>query len=435
MDTETLKQLVGTLVRLSTLGNLGSKNVRKEVLKVIEGIQTFEDARASAVAQAKRDTLEDLGHYLQRLSAVARAKVDRRSALALTDGLMDSAVIKEKTFSKGGKEGIRVEVSGTLTMAALARRIQGLLDDRKQLERLKASQKRDDELIAHQVGLEKKNREMVSKGGTAAEKKELKAAFKDNTRKLIAQEWHDKVKALWNGKEYTDPQKAVEYFDEAIKLVPDYPAYYFHRGNANYYWRQFKLALRDYDKALNLDKDYAEAFNNRGNTYYQQKKYDKSIKDYDEAISRDNRDADAHNNRANTYYKQGYFDDALEDYSTAVKLAPRNPIYLNNRGITHDAMKSYKKALKDYTQAIEIDSRYSLAYFNRGTTLEAMEDYRQAMADFNQAIKLNPKYGEAYYHLGLAFQKLGHKGPACREWKKAAKLGNLKAKAAREKNC
>jgi len=37
---------------------------------------------------------------------------------------------------------------------------------------------------------------------------------------------------LWDGKQYTDPAKAIEYLNKAIKLQPDYAETYIQRGAA-----------------------------------------------------------------------------------------------------------------------------------------------------------------------------------------------------------
>ena len=45
-----------------------------------------------------------------------------------------------------------------------------------------------------------------------------------------ASDWLEKEKALWNGKQYTDPKKAIEYLNNAIKLQPNNAETYTKRG-------------------------------------------------------------------------------------------------------------------------------------------------------------------------------------------------------------
>ena len=61
------------------------------------------------------------------------------------------------------------------------------------------------------------------------------------------------------------PQAALESYDRAIALRPDYAEAFNNRGNALLDLKQPQAALESYDRAIALKPDYAEAFNNRGN--------------------------------------------------------------------------------------------------------------------------------------------------------------------------
>lgn len=432
MDPKILAQLVGALLRWGSLGKLGSKTVRKEVRKIIEGVQTVDDARAGAIARAKREILEEMGAYLQRLSAVRSGQVPAGNTVALSSGLTHSEVVKEKPFTSGDRQGIRIVVKGKVAQVNLDGRARKLLADRMRLERLKASEQRDAALLERHESLEAENSRLAGRG-SAAKKKALRAEFRDNSRKLTAQEWHAKLEALWNGIEYTDAKQAIEYINKAIELVPDYPVYYFFRGNANYYWKQYPPALRDFDTAIRLDPRYAEAFNNRGNTYYRQRQYPRAIQDYDAAVRFNSHYADAFNNRGNSFYQQKQFPRAIEEYDKAIRLDEGNAIYYNNRGISHDGLEQRAQALEDYAEAIRRDPDYAVAFYNRGLTYAVLEQHERAIADYQQAIRLDPKNADAYYSRGRSYEKRGYKGAARRDWRKASKLGHLRAKESMRK--
>ena len=61
----------------------------------------------------------------------------------------------------------------------------------------------------------------------------------------------------WEEK-YTDPKKAIEYLNNAIKLQPDYSDAYINRGIAYYKLGQYQRAIEDYDEVIRLKPDYAE---------------------------------------------------------------------------------------------------------------------------------------------------------------------------------
>jgi tetratricopeptide (TPR) repeat protein len=73
--------------------------------------------------------------------------------------------------------------------------------------------------------------------------------------------------SLCNHRNCPDPQKAIEYLNEAIRLKPDYEVAYFHRGNIHLNLKQNQLAIKDYDEAILLNPRYVPAYRQRGYLY------------------------------------------------------------------------------------------------------------------------------------------------------------------------
>ena len=82
-----------------------------------------------------------------------------------------------------------------------------------------------------------------------------------------AEDLINKAKLLWDGKKYTNPKKAIEYLNNAIKLQPNNAETYFKRGAAHVNLGQYQQAFEDFNKAIGLKQDYAYAYNNRGIIY------------------------------------------------------------------------------------------------------------------------------------------------------------------------
>jgi tetratricopeptide (TPR) repeat protein len=76
--------------------------------------------------------------------------------------------------------------------------------------------------------------------------------------------------ALCSSGKCTDPQKAIEYLNEVIKLKPDLAEAYNNRGNAYGDLGQHQQAITDYNEAIRLKPDYAHAYSNRGDAYLNQ---------------------------------------------------------------------------------------------------------------------------------------------------------------------
>ncbi|KQC09185.1 MAG: hypothetical protein APR62_03030 [Smithella sp. SDB] len=111
--------------------------------------------------------------------------------------------------------------------------------------------------------------------------------------------------ALCSSGKCTDPQKAIEYLDEAIKRKPDLAEAYNIKGNADGDLGQHQRAIEDYNKAISLKPNYAHAYYNRGYTYSKLGQYQQAIEDYNEAIRLKLENIGVYYNRGTTYFIQG----------------------------------------------------------------------------------------------------------------------------------
>ena len=55
-------------------------------------------------------------------------------------------------------------------------------------------------------------------------------------------------------------EAAIEDYDEAIRLEPDYATTYHNRGLAKDALGQYEAAIADYDEAIRLNPDYATVY-------------------------------------------------------------------------------------------------------------------------------------------------------------------------------
>lgn len=120
-----------------------------------------------------------------------------------------------------------------------------------------------------------------------------------------AAEWLKLEQALWNGQQYTDPEKAIEYLDQALKLEPNNPETYNKKGTAYYNMGQFQRTIEMTSESIRLMPNYFLAYNNRGNAYANLREFQKAINDYSRVIQLKPDFTDAYNNRGTVYLLQG----------------------------------------------------------------------------------------------------------------------------------
>lgn len=129
-------------------------------------------------------------------------------------------------------------------------------------------------------------------------------------------------------------------------------------------------AIEYFDKAVKEDPSYSEAYNNLGYAYEKLGSYEKAISYYRKALSNPlYQTADkAYINMGNSYYRMGNYEAALQSYKEAVKRAPSSSLAYWRLALCFNAMGRYGDASTAVTQAVKLDPLYS------GSAEKAIED-------------------------------------------------------------
>ncbi len=93
-------------------------------------------------------------------------------------------------------------------------------------------------------------------------------------------------------------EDAIQYFDLAIRLDPNFIDAWIKRGYCFFHLGNYSQAILSYDKALAIDPTNTEAWNLKALAYYRMKNYDKAIECVDRVIDLDPNDGMAWYNKA-----------------------------------------------------------------------------------------------------------------------------------------
>ncbi len=221
-------------------------------------------------------------------------------------------------------------------------------------------------------------------------------------------------------------QLAIEDYNEAIRMKPDFAESYASRGGTYSNLGQDQLAIEDYSEALRLEPNFAEAYLGRGTAYGKLGQGETAMKDYDEAIRLKPRFAEAYLTRGNAYLKLGQDQQAVKDYSETIRLKPDFTEAYLARGNSYVKLGQNQAAIKDYNEAIRLKPDFAEAFAERGNAYSRLGQYPQAIADYNEAIRLKPDHAEAYNNRGAAYLIQGNKKTGCFDAQKACELGKCK---------
>ncbi len=188
--------------------------------------------------------------------------------------------------------------------------------------------------------------------------------------------------------------------------APDARTYY-HKGNLYFERGNYEKAIENYNMAIILNPNFSEAYFARGLAYYHLKNYDKAAADYTKALELDPNNPVIYNNRGDCYYRKQDFERAIKDYDKAITLNPKYLKAYYNRGLAYACLENYESAIDDFSKVIELNPNFAEAYHVRGLAYDYMGDLDNAIKDYQKALEINPNLTEAKQHLELAKSKGG----------------------------
>jgi tetratricopeptide (TPR) repeat protein len=103
-----------------------------------------------------------------------------------------------------------------------------------------------------------------------------------NSGMKSAEDYHNRGFDKYN---LGDSQGAIEDYNQAIKIKPNYSHSYYLRGNAKSKLGDLKEAMEDYNRAIQFQPDFALAYINRGNLQAQLSNKKDALNDYMKAAT------------------------------------------------------------------------------------------------------------------------------------------------------
>jgi len=246
---------------------------------------------------------------------------------------------------------------------------------------------------------------------------EERAAFvKRHTESLEAYNAYVQGRFLWNKRVEEHLMKAIEYFEKAIELDPNYAlayagladAYSVLPSNIGYPAEEaFPKAKEAAEKALELDDKLAEAHASMGLALANEGNPDEAEKEYKKAIELNPGYAYAHYWYSLLLSIMGRSEESLNELETAYELNPLSVVILTNLASKKAASDDTLKAEELFKRAIEVEPGRAATYSIYATYLGQIGKVQEAEELMKQALEIEPNRVSTYITYAQGLREIG----------------------------
>jgi len=164
----------------------------------------------------------------------------------------------------------------------------------------------------------------------------------------------------------------------------------------------YSSAIQDYDRALDLEPDYANVYIGRGIAYANLEDYPRAIQDYDRAISLNPDEPAAYYNRCYAFLLIKDLQRAQTDFSFYSRL---NPTDINAAWMTQwlgmGKTRPTIEAIERLEEIEQVDPESYVAYVCQGLVLGLRGKLKEGLAKLEQALSLDSEAWDAYFWQGM----------------------------------
>lgn len=203
-----------------------------------------------------------------------------------------------------------------------------------------------------------------------------------------------------------DREKALSYFDRALKERPVIPAAYFNRGLVRAREGKLTEAVRDYEAFIALRPNHFEAHYNAGIALLRLREQAQAAAYLRKAagLAAGERKARALTRLGAAYREMGpeFQEDARVAFRAAIRLRPNAFAPRLGLASLEPATPKGRKRAKDMIgQALDLNPSDPSAYFQGGLAYSALGERRAAEDAYRKAVQLSPEHLKARYNLGI----------------------------------
>lgn len=150
--------------------------------------------------------------------------------------------------------------------------------------------------------------------------------------------------------------QAVESYQKAIELNPQYAEAYHELGYALFKLGKYNESLEASVKAAKLRPKNAETYRNLGDTYKALNQIDKACENYTQAKNLLPKHFQTITKLANCFIQQGDSESAINTYNDLVKIQPNNAVAHYELGKLYNSLSRSEEAMDEYTKLLKLNN-------------------------------------------------------------------------------
>ena len=202
-------------------------------------------------------------------------------------------------------------------------------------------------------------------------------------------------------------ENPVTFYNRVFETNPNSAVAWYNRGEINIlHEKDYQGAMEDFDHAVKIKPDYAKAFVNRGICKEFTGDTLGALNDCKTGAKFSPGLFIAHKNIAVMSNQVGLKAEALKEWDIALNLSPDYFQGYNERGVIKYQLNDFSAAEKDFNLCIKINGRYPEAYLNRGMLFHRINDLDNACNDWRTAAGLGSENAVDLLHAYCGNQDL-----------------------------
>ncbi len=203
-----------------------------------------------------------------------------------------------------------------------------------------------------------------------------------------------------------DFKGAVQFYGEALTLVPTNPQLHFFKGDAHYQLKEYAASEREFQLALNQGHKPLEVYSHRWYVFYDQQKYEQAIDDLNKALQLAPKNAQHWKALGEIYLQSGNRKSALEATQKALLINPKDGDSYYQIARIQALEGNTKAQLAASEEAIKRGTQFAGdTYYLIGDAQTRLKNDAAAIDAFNRAIAANPKIFQVYLTLASLYQR------------------------------